>query len=316
MVDAPAPAPATASETGPVPVVFSASEKRLLSAAEAVLALRSAPVIFVGEEHDKPAHHEIQAAVLAYLAEGGRDVVLGLEMVDVTKQDALDAAVASGSEAALKEVWDGSWMLYEAYRPVLLAALGRKLRLAALNAPRPIVSRAARNGLESLAPAERALLAREIGPVQNPLYYNALKRSLEESGHAPTPESLRRYVFGMQIWNETMAENLIKERRAGRRVVMIAGALHLIYRGGIVDSVARRAPAERQLLVLPYPLKGRSAAIPELVQELSDASSTAGKQADLFWLLPASGRPLSVAPSPAFADASAFLLSAIQPLSR
>jgi uncharacterized iron-regulated protein len=143
---------------------------------------RVAPARFVllGEKHDNPDHHRLQAWVVERLAAGGRRPALVWEMLDSSQREALarhlrerprDAA-GLGEAVAFEENW-GSW---ELYRPIADAALAAELPLVAGNlapaelrrasaAPGPERDDALRRALDLDRPypeASRALLARQI----------------------------------------------------------------------------------------------------------------------------------------------------------
>lgn len=284
------------------PVVFSRSDRRMLVPEELDLELARSGVVLVGEVHDDPRHHLVQAEVLSRMAELDPDTVLGLEMLDVTHQEELNRYMeGTMTEEEFSRLWEKEWKFdFKLYRPVFRAAKEKGLKAAALNAPRKLVRKAASQGLEALAPGERALLAEEIGEVQDPRYYAMIKKAFEEAGHGGgSPEELKRYVFAMQIWNETMAANVLKQRLLGRKVAVIAGSGHLLYSGGIAEGVRRRSRDEIQNVIVPLPLDGENKTAQDWEQKLKDPRSETGTWADLFWLLPAEAPASRQDPKPA-----------------
>lgn len=272
------------------PTVFSRQAQKVLDPKELDQMLARSGIVHVGEVHDNPHHHRAQAEVLSRMAELDPNTVLGLEMLDATHQEELDRYMEGAmGEEEFAGLWKKEWKLdFELYRPVFHAARKRGLKAVALNAPRKLVRKAAFQGLDALSPEERALLAGEIHDVQDPRYYAMLKKAFENSGHGGTdPEELKRYVFAMQIWNETMAANVLKQRRLGRKVAVIAGAGHLLYSGGIAEGIRLRSPLEIQNVALPLPMDGENKTAEEWVKELRNPRSETGAWADLFWLLPA-----------------------------
>src|SRR5262249_56610074 len=74
------------------------------SAARVAGLARGAEVVFLGEQHDNPAHHDGQARVLEALVTAGARPAVAFEMLDAEQQAAVDQALAEGlSGAALEE---------------------------------------------------------------------------------------------------------------------------------------------------------------------------------------------------------------------
>lgn len=107
---------------------------------EAVLAVRVAKARFVlvGERHDNPDHHRLQARVVQQLVRAGRHPALVLEMLEPSQQElaerylATPNATAAGFGAAVG--WEKtSWPPFSEYQPIFEAALAGKLTVVAGN---------------------------------------------------------------------------------------------------------------------------------------------------------------------------------------
>lgn len=106
-------------------------------------AMRSYPVVLLGEVHDNVAQHRLRAAALdAWLASGARPALL-MEQFDRERQAAIDQAlarpgvtpddvIAAGSKAG-EPMTGWSWPLY---RPYLAAAIEYRLPIVAVNVSR------------------------------------------------------------------------------------------------------------------------------------------------------------------------------------
>jgi len=107
-------------------------------APEAMLErISTARFVLLGEKHDNPDHHRLQAWVVERLAAAGRRPSVVLEMLDASQREALarhlrerpgDAA-GLGVAVSFEEGW-GPWALY---RPIAEAALAAGLPLVAGN---------------------------------------------------------------------------------------------------------------------------------------------------------------------------------------
>lgn len=207
--------------------------------------LRSARVIFVGEEHPNPHDHAAQIAVLeaAYAVEP--KLGLGLEMLPRSAQPALDAYLAGKiDEAQLqKDVdWPKTWGYpFGLYAPLLRFCREHKLRVYALNAPRALVHTVGMKGLDALSPDEKKPLP-EIQPGP------AAHREMVREAFAQHPKGkfadakFERFYLAQLVWDETMAESIssaLAAPEAPRKLVVVAGEGH-VRRFAVPDRTARR----------------------------------------------------------------------------
>lgn len=148
--------------------MFLDASGREMTPAEVVAAARGADYILLGESHANPRDHQAQARVLGLLATAGITPAVGLEMLPHTLKPVLDALNAGRTPfddfPALVD-WKGNWGFdYDLYAPVIDTARQYGLPLYGLNAPGPLVKKVGAAGLDSLAPAERAMLPGRIIP--------------------------------------------------------------------------------------------------------------------------------------------------------
>lgn len=120
--------------------------------------------ILLGENHDNPDHHTIQANFIRAMARGERRPTIVLEMVtrryneqlntfDLTSDPKLDAFAKSLD-------WEKrGWNSWDIYRPIGLAAAQNNLRMAGGNLERKTTRAISKSGLGSLTEAERKSFA-------------------------------------------------------------------------------------------------------------------------------------------------------------
>jgi len=250
-----------------------------------VTSLLAARVIAVGEKHDESSHHQVQARVLAAVAERDSNLVVGLEMVSQDQQPALDGFLSGKtSEADFAIWWKKHWGFdFSIYKPIFDAARAKNLKIVGLNAPIALVQAVAKKGLSGLTPEERAALPASIQESSDARYRDFVKDSL--SGHGLPPESIARMIEAQAVWNETMGAKTAALAAAGPRVLVVAGQGHMLWRAGIPESAARRG-AGPAAVVLPYPLDGESVPIPDQLKRLRDPASGDLALADDFVLIP------------------------------
>lgn len=249
-----------------------------LSFDELIDRLLEARVAYVGEHHDREADHRAQRVIFEALHDRDDALALGLEMVQHPDQPILDAFVAGGiDEAELLEGlrWDERWGFdFAFYRPLFALCREHGLPIVALNAPSHLTRAIARHGLETLSDAERALLPElDLESAEH-------RRLVEEAlrGHpAMTDAMLERYYTAQVVWDETMAERVAAFlARSPRRLVVLAGAMHVRSGLGIPARAARRG-AKPHAIVLPI-----------TASELDRALRTHPPIADFLWVIPES----------------------------
>ncbi|MCB1864858.1 MAG: ChaN family lipoprotein [Chromatiales bacterium] len=233
------------------PVIHTARDT-IVDFSELVERLADKRVVYLGEQHDRYDHHLFQLEVARALHAQGRALAIGVEWFDQSVQGVLDEYLAGAiDEPAMLDRTDyyRRWGYdFRMLRPVLRFARDRGLPVLALNAPRELTERIGREGIDSLLPAERAQLPAELD-FSNQAYDAFLRGMLEQHDGARDFERFRTVQI---VWDETMAQNaadFLRERPESRMLV-IAGAGHLIHRYGIPDRVARRVPGLRTVVLL------------------------------------------------------------------
>lgn len=122
-----------------------------------VQAMDTVEVVFVGEQHDDPVAHLLQATLLErawtrqQAATDGRPVALSLEMFSRDVQPILDEYLAGLITEPHFLASSRPWNNYETdYRPMVEFARAHEVPVVAANAPRRYVNRVARLGPDAL----------------------------------------------------------------------------------------------------------------------------------------------------------------------
>ena len=230
----------------------------ILSFEQLIDRLGSLDLVFVGEVHNNPEHHLIEVQILQAMAMRTSRFSIGMEFFQENQQPLIEAYLRgkSSEETFLKRVnWKASWGFdYYLYRPLMLLAKDKGYDVIALNAPREIVRKVARSGLDSLDPAERDQVAKEID-LENEKHRQYLKAAFAEHEHT----DLKNFEYFYQaqcVWEDTMAQNISDYLKKNRgKMVVFAGNGHIIYKFGIPDRTIRRIPVQMATVLL-YPLAG------------------------------------------------------------
>ncbi len=219
-------------------------------------ALTRADFVLLGERHDHPDHHELQARILRALVARGRRPAVSFEMLDADDASAIEAveAMADGDTAAravaLRQAveWDQSgWPDWTLYAPVFEAALTAALPIVPANLARAELQAIRRGGAAGLAPERRAELG--LDEPADPDEFRALAEQIREAhcGHAPDA-ALERMVDVQRAWNAQLAASLAAAATSagvGRGAVLIAGSEHVRLDRGAPRRLAQLAPDAR-----------------------------------------------------------------------
>lgn len=232
--------------------------------------LARADVVFFGEQHDDPATHRAELAVLAALGNTTRPVVLSLEMFERDVQGVLDDYLAGRIPEADFLARSRPWERYATdYRALVELARARGWPVVASNVPRRFASAVSRNGLavlDTLAPAERALIAREIACPRD-AYYERFADQMKGHGAGGGPPTASdsaamrrmtdRFYEAQCVKDETMAESIVGAMASagpGALVLHVDGAFHSDYGLGTAARVVRRRPAVRTAVLTAIPV--------------------------------------------------------------
>lgn len=265
LLAAAAAAPATA-QTADSLRVWDTRASRERPFAQLADSLARYDVVFVGEQHDDPATHRTELALLHAIGSRRGRVMLALEMFERDAQPLLDDyGIGRIDEAAFLRD-SRPWPNYAAdYRPLVEYARARRWPVVASNVPRPLASAVSRGGLGALdtLPAARGhLYADDLQCAPEGPYFRRFGEAMGGmGGHggadtASARASLERFYAAQCIKDETMAESIDRARQAwpGWMVVHYNGAFHSDERLGTAERVARRVPSARIAVVSVVPV--------------------------------------------------------------
>jgi uncharacterized iron-regulated protein len=221
------------------------------------VAVAQADYVLLGEKHDNPDHHRLQAAVIRAMLSAGEKPALALEMLEpdqdaaVARYRAAPSATASGLGEAIG--WDKSgWPPWPTYLPIAEVAFQAGLPLMSANLPRATVRSIAHGGVAALPPeiAARLGLDKPLAP--------ALETSLEEEMRAShcgqLPETMvAPMALAQRARDGQMADRMIS---ATTPVVLIAGAGHVRRDRGVPVYLSAAKPRARVVSVAFMEVEG------------------------------------------------------------
>jgi uncharacterized iron-regulated protein len=258
---------ATASAGYAAHRVYDTKKKRFIDFETMSAQLAKADIVFLGEQHDDPRTHQLQAAVLDAVARRRTGpIVLALEMFERDVQANLDAYLAGTREEADFLAASRPWPNYQAdYRPMVEYARAKGWPVVAGNVPRRLASVVARRGLaaiDSLPATDRALVAKKLDCPRD-AYWTRFKATMGDmSGHGMqlSPEQVDQMVWrtyeAQCVKDETMGEAIAEAHAARQALVIHAnGSFHSDYRYGTAERVKWRLPDARISVVSFVPVE-------------------------------------------------------------
>ena len=214
--------------------------------------ISSKDLIFIGEVHDNPEHHLIQLQILQALVACCGPVSIAMEFFERPQQPTLDRYYRGelNETEFLREVDWGSD--YHFYRPLIRMAKQNDGAVLAINAPREVVRKVARQGLKSLEESERIKIAKEID-LSNEAHRNYVREAYARHTHGDL-KKFEHFYEAQCVWEDTMAESLAEYlRENGSKLIAFTGNGHIINKFGVPDRTIERVPVS-MVTIMPLPM--------------------------------------------------------------
>ncbi|MGQ0728403.1 ChaN family lipoprotein [Acidovorax sp.] len=183
-------------------------------------SLLPADVLLLGEQHDAPDHQRLQREAVAWLSARGQLAAVVMEMAErghSTRGLPRDASEAQ-AQAALQ--WDNAAWPWQAYGPVVMAAVGAGVPVLGGNLPRARM---------------RAAMAETTWDRHLPAPALAEQHQALRDGHCGLlPESQIAPMARIQIARDaSMARTAQEALRSGQTVLLVAGGGHVLRHLGV-----------------------------------------------------------------------------------
>ena len=237
------------------------------AAAQARLAtLLPADALLLGEQHDAPAHQQLQRQAVQWLAARGALAALALEMAEQGRSTAGLPRDASEADVQHALAWRDAGWPWQTYRPVVMAAVRAGVPVLGANLPTARQREAMRD----------AALDARLPPAAL-----AEQQQRMRDGHCGLlPESQIGPMTRVQIARDiAMADTVRAARQPGRTVLLVAGNGHVHRALG----VPLHLPPDLTTKVLSAQSGQAQAAIDS---EVTDTLPAHTSGADLLWPTP------------------------------
>ncbi len=202
-------------------------------------------VIYVGEQHNKFAHHINQLQIIKRLHEAGCEVAVGMEMFQMIYQQAVDDYLAGRIDERIflqKSEYFKKWRYdYNLYKPIIDYLKKQNIPLVALNIEGDISHRVASEGMHNLTDEETKQLPLSLD-FSNEKYRGDLNKVFIHHEEQKTHWNFSYFLQAQTLWDEGMAESAqqFMENNPERKLVILAGNGHVRHKYGIPERLYRR----------------------------------------------------------------------------
>ncbi len=201
-------------------------------------------VIYIGEQHEKFAHHINQLMVIKRLHEADQKIAVGMEMFPLDAQKAIDDYMADRiNEYTFLHQSDyfKNWAIdYNLYKPILDYLKSANIPLVALNIARPIADKVAQQGIYALSVEEKQQLPVEMD-FSNIAYQQDLYQVFLIHQRLYGIKHFEYFLQAQTLWDETMAQSAQQflTTNPDTKLIVLAGNGHLANQYGIPLRVSR-----------------------------------------------------------------------------
>lgn len=226
------------------------SDKARVGFAEMLAGLRGNQIVFIGELHDEPRHHQLQLKIIKALHESGVRIALAFEMFRGESQPLLDQWVAGKiSVLDFMQVYGNNWTLpWELYDSLFLYARNNAIPMLALNAPDQVMQKVYRLGMTGLGAEDLRLLPPNVTCTIDDAYLEFIRHNYV--WHTTDEQMFYRFSEAQQLRDKVMANRVVNfiRRNPGRMVVVISGVGHSLRRG-VPNEAAKLAPLRMRVVI-------------------------------------------------------------------
>jgi len=239
--------------------IYRIKDGKTTSFQDMVEDISSAEVIFIGEQHDDPAHHKTQLDVIQALHGKGKPLAIGIEMFKKENQHHLDAWVSGTiTEESFIPVFLENWGVgWKLYRDIFVYAKENRIPLIGLNIPQEITRKVGKTGFKSLTDEELSKLPPGVTCELDQQYMDHLVEIFQYKGS--TDKSFSFFCEAQVLWDQSMAWYLAEYMKGnpGRNIIVLAGAIHT-WKYGIPKQIRRYTSNELRIIVPDLPVEPSS----------------------------------------------------------
>jgi len=223
---------------------------------EIIKAMSDNDAVFLGEQHDDPTGHALEAEIFAravneYAAK--RSVGLSLEMFERDVQTVVDEYLKGLITEQHFLLSSRPWPNYKTdYRPLVELARSKKLAVIAANSPRRYVNMVSRNGrdaLNALSPTAKSWLPPLPYGEPSDAYSGKFKALMGSTNEAQM--GIDKILASQSLWDAGMANSVANYLKANKNalVIQLNGSFHTESHLGTVEHLLKYRPKTKVLVV-------------------------------------------------------------------
>lgn len=233
--------------------IWSTAKQNFVSPSTLAGTLAAADFVLLGEKHDNPDHHRLQAWAIRVMAERGTGLAVAFEMLDPTQEKALGNYIAAnlgdaGGIGGAVGWTERGWPDWAIYRPIASAALDAGAPMLAAGAARARIRQVGREGFDALG----AGVAADLG-LDRPAPASmraAIREEIAASHCGYLPEAALDPMTDVQFAKDAVMADALRRAVAGRdAAVLIAGAGHARGDRGVPWHLRRMAPSGKMVTI-------------------------------------------------------------------
>lgn len=236
----------------PAPAVIRPGKKETLD--DITAELLKSRVIFVGEQHDRFAHHINQLQVIKKLHAAGVKFGVGMEMFQKPYQAAIDDYLADRTDERTflaQSDYYNKWRYdYNLYKPIIDFLKENRIPLVALNIEGNVTRKTAREGIDGLSKKQRRQVPDRLD-FSDEQYREDLYTVFSTHGQDAGLDDFMYFLQSQTLWDETMAASAagFLNTHPGHKLVVLAGNGHVRFKYGIPQRLYRRVKASYSVIV-------------------------------------------------------------------
>lgn len=202
-------------------------------------------IIYVGEKHDRFAHHINQLSVIKKLHEAGYQIAVGMEMFQKPFQGVINDYLAGRIDEHTflkKSEYFSRWRYdYNLYKPIIDYLKQENIPMVALNINSDISRDVARKGIYGLSDKQKKRLPSEMN-FSNEQYREDLDDIFTMHNKQQGLHNSNYFLQAQTLWDEGMAESAqeFMMKHPDKKLVILAGNGHLRHKYGIPERLYRR----------------------------------------------------------------------------
>ncbi|CAN5202577.1 ChaN family lipoprotein [soil metagenome] len=196
--------------------------------------------VLLGEKHDNPDHHRLQAQALAAIVSAGRRPAVAFEQIDLDLQPAVDAYLARNDATfdglAVVLAWDTrGFPPFAMYRPIFEVVLRSHLAVIATGLGRDMIRAVMKEGSSALPAALAARL--HLDHALAPELAASLDAEIEASHCGALPSSMIAPMSLTQRVKDAVMADAMLAHDGPNGVVLIAGNGHVRTDRGVPERL-------------------------------------------------------------------------------